>query len=222
MEASAKETIIIVHGTRAAPEAGARRWYQPVGGVPAAEGFVSKLDAALQKRRSPARCWAHCTQGNQIFHWSGDNSWIARTRAASALADYVAKLRNEGWRCHIVAHSHGGNVVVEAVEQIITAPSSNKAGGKFVTLGIPFIDTTSPILRSAKSRYRILNLASWGAFSILVLLFISWLLPYFDLLTHFTSWFFLKCLNLLSFEICQNIDIEFLLILPFHGGTPHG
>jgi Alpha/beta hydrolase of unknown function (DUF900) len=221
MEASAKETIIIVHGTWAAPKAGARRWYEPVGGGPAAEGFVSKLDAALQKRGSSARCWAHCSQGNQIFHWSGDNSWIARTRAASALADYVAKLRNDGWRCHIVAHSHGGNVVVEALEQIITAPSSNKAGIKFVTLGTPFIDTTSPILRSAKSRYRILNLASWGAFALLVLLLISWLLGYFDVSTHLATWFFLNCLALLSEGICENIDIQLrVFIFPLHGAPP--
>ena len=51
MEGSAKETVIIVHGTWAAPEAGVSRWYRPVEGVPTAEGFVSKLDAALQVSR---------------------------------------------------------------------------------------------------------------------------------------------------------------------------
>jgi len=69
-----------------------------------------------------ARYWAHCDHHNQILHWSGDISWIARTRAASALAEYVGRLQNEGWRCHIVAHSHGGNVLVEALPQILTTP----------------------------------------------------------------------------------------------------
>jgi hypothetical protein len=35
MEVSAKETVLIVHGTWAAPEPGTRRWYQLSEGVPA-------------------------------------------------------------------------------------------------------------------------------------------------------------------------------------------
>src|SRR5215469_12366131 len=138
MPEPAKETVIIVHGTWAAPDPVKRRWYEPVDGRPGGEPFTTKLDAALQERGSPARCWAHCTQGNQIFHWSGDNSWIARTHAAVALADYVAKLRKEGWRCHIVAHSHGGNVAMEALPQIIAAPGPNEPPYTIVTLGTPF------------------------------------------------------------------------------------
>src|SRR5512139_799776 len=152
MAGPSKETVIIVHGTWAAPDQARRRWYQPVDGVSAAEGFVSKLDAALQKRGSPARCWAHCTKGDPIFQWSGDNSWIARTRAASALGDYVAKLRTEGWSCHIIAHSHGGNVVAEALPQIIAPAGSGR--DRIVTLGTPFIDTMSQILESARRRQR--------------------------------------------------------------------
>jgi hypothetical protein len=47
MEEAAKETVIIVHGTWAAPALGVIRWYQPGDGATAAGGFVSKLDAAL-------------------------------------------------------------------------------------------------------------------------------------------------------------------------------
>src|SRR5262249_16924312 len=137
--------VIIVHGTFAAPQAGASRWYQPVEGVPATTGFIAKLDAALQERESPARCWAHCSRGDQGFHWSGENSWVARTRAAAELGNYVLNLRNEGWRCHIVAHSHGGNIVVEALQQITTALSSSAPLGRIVTLGTPFMNTISPI-----------------------------------------------------------------------------
>src|SRR5262249_37770961 len=86
--------------------------------VPATEGFIAKLNDALQKRGSAARCWAHCHQGDQGFHWSGENSWVARTQAAAELRSYVLNLRNEGWCCHIVAHSHGGNVVLEALPRI--------------------------------------------------------------------------------------------------------
>lgn len=37
----------------------------------------------MQERCSPA----HDAQGNQIFQWSGETCWIARTRAVSALGD---------------------------------------------------------------------------------------------------------------------------------------
>jgi hypothetical protein len=154
MEDSAKETVIVVHGTWAGLEPGKTRWYQPVGIVDAAHSFTAKLDAALKERGSPARCWAHCTQSDQIFHWSpGANDWIARTRAAAALADYVAKFQNKGWVCHIIGHSHGGNVVVEAA-------ASNEPLGKLVTLGTPFLDTMSPISKNAQRLRRVIRILS--------------------------------------------------------------
>jgi hypothetical protein len=168
MEELAKETVVIVHGTWAAPEPDKTQWYQQPDSASATKGFVGKLDAALQQRGSPARCWAHCTEGNPMFQWSGENSWIARTRAAGALADYLAKLRGEGWRCHIVAHSHGGNIVVEALPQIIAAPSPNKSLGVIVTLGSPFMDTMSPALKRAALARRILDFASWIVILIVV------------------------------------------------------
>lgn len=161
MEEAAKETVIVVHGTWAAPRPGAICWYQPVDGATAAGGFVGKLDEALQKCGSHARCWAHCTQADQIFHWSGENSWIARTRAASELGNYVLKLRTAGWRCHIVAHSHGGNVVLEALPQITTALLSNGSLGKIVTLGTPFMDTMSPILTRVSRNRNYIRRISW-------------------------------------------------------------
>jgi len=166
MEEPAKETVIIVHGTWAAPEPAAKRWYQQIDGGKLAAGFVAKLDAALQKRGSPARCWAHCPAGNPIFQWSGENNWIARTRAASALGDYIARLRKDGWRYHIIAHSHGGNVVVEALPQIVAASGPNEAPGTIVTLGTPFIDTMSPIFKRVRRTRTVLNVLSWIAFAI--------------------------------------------------------
>jgi hypothetical protein len=168
MEELAKETVVIVHGTWAAPEPDKTQWYQQPDSTSATKGFVGKLDAALQERGSVARCWAHCTEGNPMFQWSGENSWIARTRAARALADYVAKLRGEGWSCHIVAHSHGGNIVAEALPQIIAAPSPNKSLGVIVTLGTPFMDTMSPVLKRAALALRILDLGCWISIAIWV------------------------------------------------------
>jgi hypothetical protein len=165
MEKSANETVIIVHGTWAAPDPAERKWYQPNDERPCGEPFIDKLDAALKARGSSARCWAHCGPENPAFHWSGENSWIDRTLAASALADYVAKLRTEGWHCHIVAHSHGGNVLVEALPHIMTSLDSQKPQAKLVTLGTPFLDTTSPILQRIKTRIRLLQFVSWISFA---------------------------------------------------------
>jgi hypothetical protein len=152
MDESAKETIIIVHGTFAGLKPGTTQWYQPVDGDFEAEGFIGKLNAALRERGSSARCWAHCTEGNQIFHCSGENNWVARTSAASALGDYVVNLQKQGWLCHIVAHSHGGNVVVEALPKIMATPTLADRRGKITTLGTPFIDTKSPISETRKQR----------------------------------------------------------------------
>jgi hypothetical protein len=159
MSEQSKETVIIVHGTWGAPDPGKRRWYEPVDGRPGGEQFTSKLDAALHERGSPARCWANCSgarhrpilptataRPSQFYWWPGENSWIARTRAAIALGEYVNQLQKGGWLCHIVAHSHGGNVLLEALPLI----ASPVTGGKLVTLGTPFMDIHSPILQRRK------------------------------------------------------------------------
>src|SRR5262245_60269243 len=133
MSEPARETVIIVHGTFAAPDPVKRRWYGPVDGRSGGEALTTKLAAALQERGSPALCWVHCNS-NPILRRSGKNNWIALTAAASAFADYVVKLQREGWCCHIVAHSHGGNVVVEALPKIMTAHAPDNRPGKLVTL----------------------------------------------------------------------------------------
>jgi hypothetical protein len=189
MEEAAKETVVIVHGTYAAPKPGVSRWYQPAEGAPATE-FITKLNHALQKRGSAARCWAHCSQGNQGFHWSGENSWIDRTRAASELGNYVLNLRKEGWLCHIVAHSHGGNVVLEALPQITSALSSSASLGKIVTLGTPFMDTMSSISQSIRrnrsfqielSRIVVISFIIWFILSAVIM-------ALFDPIVRFAPW----------------------------------
>jgi hypothetical protein len=164
MQELAKETVIVVHGTWAAPDPQKRSWYQrPEASSP--EGFTTKLDEALQARGSSARCWAHCVHDDQIFQWSGENSWIARTRAAAALGDYVERLREMGWRCHIIAHSHGGNIVVEALPRLISAPEVKEFLGKIITLGTPFVDTMSPIIKRMTLVRRTLTAISWIGFA---------------------------------------------------------
>jgi hypothetical protein len=149
--------VIVVHGTWAAPRSGKVRWHQPCDTVAAAGHFTTRLDAELEKRGSPARCWAHCSDAHPPFHWSGDNSWIERTHAAVSLAEEIARLKNAGWLCHLVAHSHGGNVAVEALAQVTTHGGSAERGGNLVTLGTPFLDAMAPIVRRTGAQKRFLK-----------------------------------------------------------------
>lgn len=169
MENDRKETVIIVHGTFAAPKPEKTSWYQPADGdLPAGE-FVTKLDEALKQRGSYARCWAHCANVKpSFFCWTGNNSWVARTSAARELGQYVTTLHREGWRCHIIAHSHGGNIVAEAFPNGL-ATSAGLHQSKIVTLGTPFISTSLSIKNKSEELRRSAN---GNIFGIVILWFI--------------------------------------------------
>jgi hypothetical protein len=76
----------------------------------------------------------------EIFGWSGENSWAAREDAAEALTRLIKSLASQGWICHIVAHSHGGNIAIEAIRRVTHFFSTDKIGFS-VTLGTPIIET---------------------------------------------------------------------------------
>ena len=126
-----KETVIIVHGTFAAPYDGPedpatserpKKWYEP------GSDFCRQLDEMLAAKGSSARCWAHLDECGEeakqraarrtgYFCWSGQNAWIDRSAAAKAfMAELKFLIKEKGWTCHVVAHSHGGNVVLEALD----------------------------------------------------------------------------------------------------------
>jgi hypothetical protein len=170
MDTSAKETVIIVHGTWAALDPKRKQWYDRIDGDAVSRGFVAKLNDELEKRGSQARCWSHCTEGDQIFQWTGKNSWLDRTQAAAELGNSVAELQSRGWCCHIVAHSHGGNVVVEALPQITPVAGSTGSLGKIVTLGTPFMDTMAPITKRARHIHTFQKALFW-----LAIIFVIWI-----------------------------------------------
>src|SRR5690242_3563122 len=113
-----KETVIIVHGTFSSPVEGVDSWYAP------GSDFCRELDKRFERSGLPMRCWAHLDEcgedlrrqaGRQTpwFSWTGRNDWLDRTAAAKALGRECNYLRTHGWRCHFIAHSHGGNVLLE-------------------------------------------------------------------------------------------------------------
>lgn len=122
-----RETVIVVHGTFAKPGAdGDVCWWERGG------KFCLQLDCMLEEYGSIARCWAH---DGECFRWSGANSWTARAKAASDLRAYIYRLSKQGWTCHVVAHSHGGTVLLETLRDL----SDTDGVGWLCTLGTPYL-----------------------------------------------------------------------------------
>ena len=89
--------------------------------------------------------------GRTLKYGRKNIGWIDRTLAGSSLAANINKLQADGWRCHVVAHSHGGNVVVEALPQI--EPLLNKPSGLSGTIVVSFEVT----LRDAAMTFSLLE-----------------------------------------------------------------
>jgi hypothetical protein len=122
-----KETVIVVHGTFAKSGAEVDPCWWERGGK-----FCRQLDCMLEEYGSVARCWAH---DGECFSWSGENSWTARAKAASELRAYIYRLIKQGWTCHVVAHSHGGTVLLEALRDMW----GERGVGWLCTLGTPYL-----------------------------------------------------------------------------------
>lgn len=121
-EARARAVIVTVHGTNDADTADeGRRWWQ--------QG--SEFTRMLQ-----ARLTAHGLEQVEFlpFHWSGANSDHDRLRGAALLAKTLRRLAREGRPHAVIAHSHGGNVVQEALAR--TSGSAQRGG--IVSFGTPF------------------------------------------------------------------------------------
>ncbi len=144
------EIVLVVHGTYANPARdcrdvpqGARQpeypkrplWWEAGG------SFRKSLEAALERHGSPARC------GLPLGLWEGHNSWsgwsglnseVERRRGAYDLAKHIRALQSDPAvrRIHLVAHSHGGNVVRRAL-RYLNHPRHKL--GKVVCLGTPFL-----------------------------------------------------------------------------------
>jgi hypothetical protein len=72
------------------------------------------------------------------FYWSGSNSHTSRISAGKELAQQLRGLinRRPGLRIHLIAHSHGGNVILYALEE----PGISAHVCSISFLGTPFIE----------------------------------------------------------------------------------
>lgn len=147
-----KETVILIHGTFAnsvrnksedcmADNKEEFQWYLP------GSSFCKKLDKYFAERNCQIRTWAHLRKGEKPFVWGGENTWLCRSKSARQLRNYIGRLKKEGWKCHIIAHSHGGNILLEAfhsriLDYLLFENSEDWELGKFVILGTPILKGT--------------------------------------------------------------------------------
>ena len=107
-------------------------WWQP------GSDFCHKLDSFLSQQGSPARCWANISSPANLFAWTGDNLETERRIGGDRLAKEITNLEasHDISRYHIVAHSHGGNVVLHALRSL---PVDPKNLGAVIFLGTPVL-----------------------------------------------------------------------------------
>jgi hypothetical protein len=95
-----------------------------------------------------------------VFHWSGDNSESARRAAGHLLLEHLRRFDALG-RFHVIAHSHGGSVLREALG--LSVPWRGAIRGKgisqspplknlasWTTVGTPFMHFAPDLWASAR------------------------------------------------------------------------
>ena len=104
------KTGILIHGTFSGPRAGVKQWYEL---ETEDEGsFINRLETALRERgHLDPITW-------RVFSWSGLNTHNARLAAAEALYNVIRDVidTSSESQLFLIAHSHGGNVALKALE----------------------------------------------------------------------------------------------------------
>ncbi len=127
-----RETILLIHGTFANKAESAPAWWRQ------GSEFCHKLDSYLLQKGSPARCWAQIGSQKNEFAWTGDNLESERRIGGNNLAKGITDLEasRDINRYHLVAHSHGGNVVLHALRSLADDP---RKLGAVIFLGTPVL-----------------------------------------------------------------------------------
>lgn len=134
-----KTVTLIIHGTNAA---GADWWRLGDGN---GDTFADRLETALTQRGLGGTVWKPAREKDfpyNAFSWSGENRHRERIKGGKTLAASINKLasalganKKDPLTVNLVAHSHGGNVVLEAIRQLDDTVSI----GRCVMLGTPLI-----------------------------------------------------------------------------------
>lgn len=148
VQSSVTHYVLIVHGTFAAPKKGVESWYYPSASD---SNFCDDLKKRLAGTPLEGSLWR--SYGDRYWHWSGDNDHFARKDAAKSLKEEIDQIiqRDPTARIHLIAHSHGGNVVLQALDDYFKSlfdPKTHRVEdqnkiedhkiGRLVFLGTPF------------------------------------------------------------------------------------
>jgi hypothetical protein len=148
-------TIVTVHGTFAqGPDIGSSWWQR-----------TSHFEKEL-------RDLVDATDGKLEFvphGWDGLNSEKARRAAGSALLKRLQGLEATDQPYCIVAHSHGGSVVMHALDLGSRLERGLKGPSRWITVGTPFVSFRS--VKLVLSRFGILGKAAYVLAMTLVLLY---------------------------------------------------
>ncbi len=168
LKAAPKTVTLIIHGTFAAGET----WWRL--GEGENRTFADRLEVALAKRGLQGSVWKpllDCGFGYDAFSWSGENRHKARQTGSRKLiaslklmADQCEAEGRGRLRVNLVAHSHGGNVVLEALRRF---PDKIEIG-RVILLGTPLL--------AVKPSLRLLRLVVAYVMLTIILLFGSYLL----------------------------------------------
>lgn len=144
-----RTVTLVLHGTFAANET----WWRLGDGEPPT--FADRLESALSARGLPGTVWKPALEAGltyESFSWSGRNLHRERVaggaRIAGALRDLASRegaTAADPLTVNLVAHSHGGNVALEALARL---PASVRVGG-IAFLGTPLI-RSRPTFRVAR------------------------------------------------------------------------
>jgi hypothetical protein len=109
--------VLVIHGTWNSPTEGQLKWFQLDPNDP--ENFCYRLNQQLASGPLQDSVWRPCSGTEITFQWSGDNTHEAREEGARELCTLLRKMRSADpeARLHLIAHSHGGNVALRAVER---------------------------------------------------------------------------------------------------------
>jgi hypothetical protein len=153
--AARDEVVFTIHGTFAAsPDDQGPEWWQ-VG------------SAAWCRIRDHLPPGIRMAQVGEVFHWSGLNLDSERVRAGMDLLDKLLALEKQAQPYHLIGHSHGGNVILEAlVESERRRQAASPAAEEYAllsldrlrswtTVGTPFFWWVNPTATSPSTqRYR--------------------------------------------------------------------
>lgn len=117
--------VVTVHGTNdGADSDSGDKWWQTD------SNFCSKLRAKGGSRGVDLDI--------RPFHWDGANSDVARREAGRRLARLLHRLLRQAGEANVVGHSHGGNVIVYALEDPWLERAYRRGALRVVSVGTPF------------------------------------------------------------------------------------